>query len=331
MMRRILVTLALVAIALTGILGWLSYGAPPDTRQYGITYSGEYAREIGIDWQAAYIAALDELGVKRVRIPVYWSLVEKKEGEYDFSEIDFYVHEARERGAQVTLAIGRRVPRWPECHIPAWAQGRSWDEQKDELRQLIRAAVERYRGEPNIAMWQVENEVFLPVFADESCGHIIDEAFLEEEIELVKSLDARPVLVTDSGNLGLWFKPYRLGDVFGTSMYLYFWRADTGLFRTILPASYYALKTNLVRLLFGEKPMILSELSLEPWLADRIENVPLAEQIQRMDLDKVHEIVAYAAATPFTQQYLWGAEWWYYMRERGHPEYWLAMKVLFAQ
>ena len=331
MMRRILFAVVVILVALSGVVGWLSYGTPPDRRDYGITYSGEYAREIGVDWQAAYIAALNELGVQRVRIPVYWSLIEKDEGIFDWSEIDFYVHEARERGAQVTLAIGRRVPRWPECHVPQWAQARDWETQKAELRELIRAAVERYRGEPNIAMWQVENEVFLPVFADESCGHIIDEAFFEEEIALVKSLDARPVLVTDSGNLGLWYMPYRLGDVFGTSMYLYFWRADTGLFRTILPPEYYTFKTNLMRLVFGDKPAILSELSLEPWLADRIQNVSLDEQRERMSIDKMHEIVAYAAATPFQEQYLWGAEWWYYMRERGHPEYWLAMKVLFSQ
>jgi hypothetical protein len=312
-----------------GGLAYLSFETPPTKRTYGVTFSGEYAREIGIDWQAAYLAVLDELGVRAVRIPAYWDLIERSPGAYDWSELDFYVHEARERGAQVTIALGRRVPRWPECHIPSWAGTLPWEQQKAELRELIRAVIERYRSEPNIAMWQVENEVFLPVFADESCGTIVDEAFLEEEIALVKLLDARPILITDSGNLGFWYKPYQLGDVFGTSMYLYFWRADTGLFRTILPSSLYATKLNLMRLVFGEKPAILSELSLEPWLGDQIANVSIEEQRARMSVEKMHEIIAYAAESPFSVQYLWGAEWWYYMRERDYPEYWAAMKVLY--
>ncbi len=50
-----------------------------------------------------------------------------------------------------------------------------------------------------------------------------------------------------------------------------------------------------------------------------------------MTIAYVHEIIAYAHETPFIEQYLWGVEWWYYMREKGYPEYWAAMKVLFSQ
>jgi len=28
------------------------------------------------------------------------------------------------------------------------------------------------------------------------------------------------------------------------------------------------------------------------------------------------------AKTNFDEQYLWGVEWWYYLREKGHPEIW---------
>jgi len=330
-MKHILLALGCLCIVIVGLIVFLSWGEVPSERNYGDTFRGGYGREIGIDWRASYIATLDELGVKQLRIPAYWSVLEREKDAYDWSELDFYMTEAQKRNAQIVLTVGRRIPRWPECHVPTWAQTLPWEEQKRELRQLLTAIIERYRHAPNIAMWQIENEVFLPVFADESCGHIIDEPFLDEEIALVRSLDERPILVTDSGNLGLWYKPYRLGDVFGTSMYLYFFRPDTGMFRTILPSRLYTAKLNLMRLVFGEKPAILSELSLEPWLADSIENVSIEEQRTRMNLDMVHEILAYAAETPFSEQYLWGVEWWYYMRERGYPEYWAAMKVLFHE
>ena len=90
-----------------------------------------------------------------------------------------------------------------------------------------------------ITYWQVENEPYLGVFATEFCG-ALDEDFLKEEIALVRSLDpTRPILVTDSGNLGIWKEPYKLGDAFGTSVYVYFWNPELGQFKTILPPWFY--------------------------------------------------------------------------------------------
>ncbi len=329
-MKAILATLATIIGSV--ILGYffLSRADIPPTREYGVTFSPAYAREIGIDWRAAYRATLDELGVRKFRLVAYWDQIERERDAYDWSELDELIREAGARDARVILAIGRRVPRWPECHIPQWARELPWEEQKSQLRDIVRATVERYKDNPTITMWQVENEVFLPVFADESCGDMVDEAFFEEELALVRSLDSRPIMVTDSGNLGLWYKPYQLADVFGTSLYIYFYRPDTGMFRTALPSSLYAVKGTVMRLLYGQKPVILSELSLEPWLAAPIEDVPLLEQRSRMSVPMMEEIIAYAAETPFREQYLWGVEWWYYMREKGHPDHWLFAKVLFA-
>lgn len=93
---------------------------------------------------------------------------------------------------------------------------------KVEIREYITAVVTRYKDSPAITHWQVENEPYLSLFAYEHCGEL-DESFLEEEIALVKSLDpTRPVLVTDSGNLGTWRGAYAHGDSFGTSVYVYF-------------------------------------------------------------------------------------------------------------
>lgn len=180
-------------------------------------------------------------------------------------------------------------------------------------------------------MWQVENEPYLAVFAADQCDPL-DEGFLEEEIALVRSLDQRPVLMTDSGNLGTWIGAYRRGDAFGTSAYLYFWNQAVGAYRTILPPAYYRAKTNLVRVFFGEKHVILSELSLEPWLGASINDVPLATQLSRMNIEKFDEIIEYARKTNFDMQYLWGVEWWYYMKEKqNHPEFWSAARELFHE
>ncbi len=318
----------MIALALAALA--LSYRAEPQSIEYGMTFSARYAEELGLDWKEVYGAMLDDLGVRRIRIPVYWDAVEEERSVYSWGDLDYQMHEAEARDADVILAIGRRVPRWPECHVPSWAEKLSWEDQKDEIRAYIRAVVGRYADEPALALWQVENEPYLSVFADDQCG-ALDEDFLREEIALVRSLDTRPILITDSGNLGTWAGAYRSGDVFGTSVYLYFWNERFGAFRTVLPATYYRIKVNAMRLFFGARPAIVSELSLEPWLAASIGDVSLNEQLSRMDIKKFWEIVEYGRATRFGAHYLWGVEWWYYMKTKhAHPEFWDAGRDVFG-
>ena len=75
---------------------------------------------------------------------------------------------------------------------------------------------------------------------------------------------------------------------------------------------------------------MLIELSAEPWLLEPITEVDIETQYSRMDLDKFNDILLYAEATRYEKQYLWGAEWWYWLNERGHGEMWERGKELFT-
>lgn len=323
-----------VAVALLiFVIGYfaLSIRPEPETISYGASFNTQYAYELGLDPREVYDAMLDDLGVKHLRLAALWTLIEPNDDEFNFEELDYQIAEAKRHGADVVLAVGRRLPRWPECHVPEWAKELPWVKQKEEIKEQIRTVVERYREEEHIIYWQVENEPFLEVFAKEHCGEL-DEAFLEEEIALVRELDqTRPVLVTDSGNLGTWKDAYRLGDAFGTSVYVYFWNPEIGPFRSVLPPSYYRVKHNLVRLFYGEQPTFLIELSAEPWLLEPVVATPLETQLLRMDMAKFEDIIQFAQKTRLSQQYLWGAEWWYWLRFQGHNEFWEYGKTLFEQ
>lgn len=314
------------------VLAYIAMTLPrvPDSVTYGVTFSNFHAKELGLDWKKAYQATLDDLGVRRLRIPAYWPDIEPERDIYNFSVLDYEIKEAQARDAKVVLAVGRRLPRWPECHVPYWVGNMGWEEKKMEIRQYLTAVVERYRDEAAISYWQVENEPYLNAFANENCGDL-DEAFLKEEIALVRSLDTRhPILVTDSGNLGTWWGPYKNGDAFGTSLYMYFWNPELGQFKTKLPAFVYRAKTRAMEILFGSKPAFLIELSLEPWLTGPTADTSLETQLSRMDATKFNEIVTYARETSFDEQYLWGVEWWYYMKANGHPEFWEKARGLFS-
>ena len=326
--KIVIVVLGLVVI-LAIALFFLAQKSVPERISYGMSFNTPYAIELGLDWREAYDAIIDELGVRHLRLAAHWPMVEPSDDRYSFVELDYQLDRAEEVGADVILAVGRRLPRWPECHVPEWAEELEWEDQKDQIRDYLRTVVARYKDRPNIIYWQVENEPYLGVFAKEHCEEL-DEEFLLEEIELVRELDpTRPILVTDSGNLGKWAGAYKHGDAFGTSVYVYFWNPELGQFKTVLPAWFYRAKENLVSLIYGEKPTFLIELSAEPWLLEPVVNVDIETQYTRMDLKKVDEIIAYARETRYDKQYLWGAEWWYWLKEKGHPELWARGKEIF--
>lgn len=327
--KKITIVVALLLALLAGAVYLLAQKQVPERIVYGMSFNTMYANELGLDWKEAYDAILEELGVRHLRLAAHWPMVEPTQNTYHFEELDHQIARAEEVGADVIFAVGRRLPRWPECHVPEWASELQWEQQKEELRDYIRAVVTRYKDSPAITYWQVENEPYLEVFAKEHCKEL-DEEFLIEELELVRSLDGtRPILVTDSGNLGTWAGAYKHGDAFGTSVYVYFWNPELGQFRTALPPWFYRAKENVMKLIYGDRPTFLIELSAEPWLLEPITQVDIETQYSRMDLGKFNEIIEYARDTRYGYQYLWGAEWWYWMKGKGHPELWERGRELF--
>lgn len=331
MKRKIFFGFVLSLVFFLIILFILAYKPVPKQIIYGMSFNTPYAKELGLDWQTTYDAILDELEVRHLRLAAHWPMVEPVSDVYNFTELDYQIKRAEEVGATVILAVGRRLPRWPECHDPIWVKELGIEDRQKKQLLYLEQIINRYKASPAIITWQVENEPFLKMFAFEHCGEL-DVGFLEREISLIKSLDStRPILITDSGNLGTWKDAYKMGDVFGTSVYVHFWNPELGQFRTVLPAWFYRVKDNLMALMYGRKPSLLIELSAEPWLLEPITNVPLEIQFSRMDLDKFEDILEYATNTRFPIQYLWGAEWWYWLHLQGESEMWNKGKTLFVK
>ncbi len=320
-----------LAIVLIFVLVMLAQKPVPEKITYGMSFNTPYARELGLDWRQTYDAILDDLGVRHLRLAAHWPMVEPRPNIYNFEELDYQIKRAEEVGAEIIFAVGRRLPRWPECHIPEWTKNMSKEEMQKSQLDYMRMVIERYKHSPAIVVWQIENEPYLELFAFEHCGKL-DEDFFDKELALVRELDeTRKILVTDSGNLGSWQKPYEKGDMFGTSVYVHFWNQELGQFRTVLPPWFYRVKDNFWKTFYGQKESILVELSLEPWLIAPVTDVPIEVQFTRMNLDKFEDIILYAEQTRFEKQYLWGAEWWYWLYLQGHEELWERGQQLFAE
>jgi len=135
-------------------------------------------------------------------------------------------------------------------------------------------------------------------------------------------------LVTDSGELSIWIRAARRGDIFGTTMYRTVWNRVVGELTYPLPPSFFRFKRAITELVVGQKPMIVIELQGEPWGPKLIYETPLDEQLKTMNPEKFKDILEYIKGTGFDTFYLWGVEWWYYLRQNGHPEYWEKVKNL---
>lgn len=141
---------------------------------------------LGVDyypeqWEPAQMEAdmdaILEMGGNTIRIAEFaWHRMEPAEGRYDFSFFDRVIAKAAEKGLKVILGT-------PTAAVPAWLakarpdilsqfeNGRPrafggrhvccynspWLYEYSE--KIIRAMAEHYRGNPQIAAWQIDNEI----------------------------------------------------------------------------------------------------------------------------------------------------------------------------
>ncbi len=302
---------------------------------YGVTFSPKFAQDLKLDWQQTFVQMLDGLKVKNIRLSAYWDVLEANKDKDDFSSVDFLIKEAAKRGAKVILVLGVRQPRWPECHIPAWAKGLSIRQKQVKTLEFIKKVVHRYRldevtKDNPIVAWQVENEPLLAVFG-EGCDPY-DKAFLRSEVELVRSLDKRPIIVSDSGELGFWATPMRLSDTFGTTLYRVVYNFILGYTHYPLLPYLYNLKSTIIHWVFAPQnsKTIIIELQSEPWSpTNDLAHIEVDKQTKLFSVEDFKNYINFAKKTGFDTDYLWGVEWWYWMRDHGHPEYLEYAKTLF--
>lgn len=331
---KILLYAGLVVLAVI-ILFFIYFNLPvktPDKNfELGVTYSARYAADIGLDKKETLAAIFDELGVRKIRIPAYWDLTEPENDHYDFSEIDWQLEEAKKRNAEVVLVVGEKVPRWPECFKPGWINDGDSENKNRELLSYIIQIIKRYKDNPAIVYWQVENEPYLPFGI---CPGY-DSDIVDQEIALVKLLDpGRKIIITDSGELSLWMQAARRADIFGTTLYRSVVTEKFGglAFDYPIGPNFFRFKHWLANTLVGKKDIIIVELQGEPWLRGRTTDQPLEEQLKAMDAEKLQKNVEFAKKTGFSPIYIWGAEWWYWLKtEKGYPQAWDKAGVLFRE
>ena len=310
-----------------GIAQWYIASNKSQEFKFGATFIPSYARYFGLEPKDTLQAMIDELGIRHYRFVSYWDEIEKTPGVYDFEELDWQFEKARASNSTVTLAIGLRQPRWPECHMPTWASSQPKDVWYPQLKTFMTKVIERYKDVPFLESYQLENEFFLDVFGicpDFSSDRLIDE------YNLVKSLDPNRTLIISRSNnaLGLPVGKPR-PDKFAISVYKRVWdrTVTKRYFEYPFPAWFYGFLAGAGKIVTG-KDMIIHELQAEPWGPDLgIPEMSIEEQNKSLDARRLTDRIAYGKATGMREVDLWGVEMWYWRKVKlNDPSLWEAGK-----
>jgi hypothetical protein len=313
-----------------GIARWYIASQEGQPLQLGTTFVAGYAESFGLDPQETLHAIIYDLGVRHIRLVSYWDKIETSPGRYDFSQLDWQFKMAQDTNTQVSLAIGLRQPRWPECHMPAWAANEPDAVWSAQLKTFMGKVIERYKGSPSLQTYQLENEFFLKAFGQ--CTNFSRQRLIDE-FNFVKKADPHhPVIISRSNNaLGVPIgEP--TPDIIGVSVYKRVW--DKTLthryFEYPFPAWFYAFLAGADQIATG-KNTIIHELQAEPWLPpgfNMSDPNSSAEAAKSMNPARLKDRIQYGEATGMKTIDLWGSEYWYFRKVKLHdPGLWNTAKT----
>lgn len=280
-----------------------------DPALYGVSFSIKQCRNFQIEPEATLQWLLDSAGFRRFRLMSYWDEHEKQPGVYDFAALDKQIEIVSKAGGVISLCLGARQPRWPENHWPAWAWQTNKSTRSAALLKFIEVVVERYKYEPAVISYQLENEALLKAFGQRP---EVDRSRLRQEYALIKRLDStRPIIMSTSTSWGI---PMRrpIPDVIGFSYYQIVYNANQKHYTTAFHTPLlHRARAALIRLLH-HKSVFIHELQLEPWGPTAIWKMPPAQQDESMGPEQIRKNLALAQAVKHYPIDLWGAEWWYW-------------------
>jgi hypothetical protein len=161
----------------------------------GTSFSPRRCARFGISVQSTFTGVL-EAGFALVRVSAYWDEI-RKDG---YAQLDWLIETAGAAGRPVVVTVGMKGIQWPEFYLPPEVHpdparnGRIGREPgfANEVVGFVREVVARYREQSAIVAWQVENE---PFNRSGPRSWWIDEALVRGEMEAVRALDARPIVL----------------------------------------------------------------------------------------------------------------------------------------
>lgn len=311
----------------------------------GTSFARWRAEALGLDYRAAF-ERICAMRLALVRLSASWREI----AQFGYGHLDWLLGEAERVNQPVLLTVGIKALGWPEFYLPDELQPGDVAVQRRAVAH-VRDVIRRYRDNPMLMAWQIENEPF-----NRSGPHAwsIARRVVRAEAQAVRALDRyRPLLVTtfahfDEGldrsssrdqsrwrrRLGLTLPAerealsvLRRGDILGQDVYSSIgWLDANGRERIARAApDQVDAVARWQRIARGQgKRLWVTEAQAEPWEARRhTHGEPVSTQPEAM-AELVGRLVGIGVETVL----LWGSEYWLWRANNGDPRWMNAVSLV---
>lgn len=312
----------------------------------GTTFSQLQCRYLELDYRAAF-RQICTLGFDRIRLCCYWNELEPQENQFDFTTLDWLLEECDRHNIAVILAVGMKVPRYPEFHFPDWlsdryetGRGKTPLDQRspavaEHTLRFIEAVVQHTRQAAAIQYWQIENEPFTRL--EIAGGRFLSAEFIRQEVELIRQLTPDHKLLL-TGSIALPFADapedetalqacIAMADAVGINVYSKVPLEQTAYYLEPQPAFWQTLQRWQTQIQQQGKETWIAEAQAEPWEPHQLVATkgifhPSSSPQQTVDL--VQQLVD----LDYQNILLWGCEYWYWHQQQGRSFWWDRMQQM---
>jgi hypothetical protein len=308
-----------------------------DAPALGVSFSHRQCTWLGLDPRETLEFLLGEIGVRHVRLSVFWDEIAPEPAKLDFAPLRPWLEIAGRHGAHVLMTVGLKAQRWPEFYPPEWltrehnipdgADLSHYPRVETVLRLMLERVVAFLADVDAIDAWQVENEPFVRV--RRTHGWKIPPGLLAREVAVVREADPRrrPVVINHSSRSAfdrMWVPALELGDVLAQNVYTRR-PGGWGPFRYLnvpAPGPFApALRRQAAIARRLEREFWITELQAEPWETKPMIELP-PEEIGSVSPQRIRANLRLARRSGASRVYLWGAEWWRYTaKQHGDSRY----------
>lgn len=285
----------------------------------GTTLAHPHLKYLKLDLKDS-LNELRELNVKIVRLGVYWKEVQIDKDTYNYKNIKEILTFCESNDIDVILTIGMKAPRWPEFYIPKWL-GKRPDSAEPYIYKFLEKSLNELKEFNCIKYFQIENEPLDPSGPDDL---IVPLKILKKEVELVRTLDSKPIVLNIWGNQlssrDLYPEIAKLADIIGIDLY----------YKTPYLNGYRGPEDsdeNIRKILESlGKPIWFTELQAEPWEMDEL--VSNSFNPPSMNEKILNDNLIKAAKFDPDKILLWGFEYWLMRKSKGDSRLWDKVKSI---
>jgi hypothetical protein len=322
----------------------------------GTSFRPLHATYLGLDWQLSY-QRLKAMRFRVIRLSAYWDQVDRE----GYGQLDWLLQESEAAEQPVVVSVGMKGLGWPEFYIPSEFTPTSAADGDVGLDLNLRAGVldfvsttvERYRDNPSVVAWQVENE---PLNRAGPHRWYVGGDLLAEEVAAVRAADSRPLLMSAFSHFNLLIDRasirsafnlksllgfpsdtaeaqslslLRQGDILGLDVYTEIGYRFLGQVGVMRAASNWAARAGHWRRVASAqgKGAWITEAQAEPWEAS-ISSYADPSSTVAADIQPRFSSIRDQG---FSTILLWGAEYWLWRADNGDPSWLDAVNGILAE